>query len=280
MNYRRFGRTGLMVSEVGFGSHHFDQHGRRIGLLTRESFTAQDRVKQVATALDLGINFLHCAHTIGEQRNAEIVVFGNVLRELGRREECYLAAQFIATSDLSPNEVSVCVEEQINEHLRDLHTDRIDVFELNIGEDLARKGDDGLVEGILEEMNQQKTEGKARYIGGVSHHREYLMHLMQRYDPFDTIGTPYNVLKPEARVRLFPMARGRDVGTVAIQPFGKGDVLQLQISDKRLADIRKEGDDVVSAALRWVLSHPDLSVAIPGMKSVEEIIQNVKVSGA
>jgi len=280
MNYRRLGRTGLMVSEVGFGSHHFDTYGRRIGLLTRESFTEQDRVKHMAVALDLGINFLHCAHTIGEQRNAEIVLFGKALRELGRREECYLAAQFIATSDLSPDKVSVCVQEQISQHLKDLHTDRIDVFELNIGEGLALKEDDGFVEGILEEMDQQRAEGKARYIGGVSHNREYLMHLMQRYDPFDTMGTPYNVLIPEARDRLFPMAGEKDVGTVAIQPFGKGEVLQLEISDKRLAGIRKEGDDVASAALRWVLSDPDLSVAIPGMKSVDEIIRNVRVSRA
>ena len=149
MNFRRFGRTELMVSEVGFGSHHFDRHGRRIGRLTEESFTEKERVEHVGMALDEGINFLHCAHTIGEQRSAEIALFGNVLKALGRREECHLAAQFIARPDLSAEEAPVRVQEQIHNHLRDLYTDRIEVFELNIAEELANKGDDGLVEGIL-----------------------------------------------------------------------------------------------------------------------------------
>ena len=279
MNYRRFGRTELMVSEVGFGSHHFDLHGRRIGRLTEESFTEKERIEHMGTALDGGINFLHCAHTIGEQRSAEIALFGKALKALGRREECHLAAQFIAESDLSAEEVSIQVQEQIHTHLRDLHTDRIEVFELNIAEELANKGDDGLVEGILEAMDRVRAEGKARYIGGVSHHREYLMHLMERYDPFDTIGTPYNVLKVEARERLFPLARKKDVGTVAIQPFGKGQVLQLDASDERLVAFRREDEGVAPAALRWVLLDPNLSVAIPGMKCVEEILENAGVSG-
>ena len=105
------------------------------------------------------------------------------------------------------------------------------------------------------------------------------MHLIERYDPFDTIGTPYNVLKPGAREQLFPLAREKDVGTVAIQPFGKGQVLHLEASDERLAAIRKGDEDVATAALRWVLSDKNLSVAIPGMKRVEEIVKNVGVSG-
>jgi len=279
VNYRRFGRTELAVSEVGFGSHHFDQHGRRIGRLTEESFTEKERVEHVAAALDGGINFLHCAHTIGEQRNAEIALFGKALKELGRREECYLAAQFIATPDLPAAEAPVRVQEQIDDHLRDLYTDRIEVFELNIAEELANKEDDGRVEGVLEVMERVKAAGKARSIGGVSHHREYLLHLMERYDPFDAIGTPYNVLKPEAGERLFPLARKMDVGTVAIQPFGKGQVLQLAASDERLAAVGKEDEGVARTALRWVLSDSNLSVAIPGMKCVEEILENIGVSG-
>lgn len=69
MNYRRLGRTGLQVSEVGFGSHHFDRDGKRIGALTQNSFTERERIEHVATALDLGINYLHCVFTIGEVHN-------------------------------------------------------------------------------------------------------------------------------------------------------------------------------------------------------------------
>ena len=280
MNYRRLGRTDLRVSEVGFGSHHFDRYERRIGCLTEESFTERDRVQHVATALDGGINFLHCAHTIGPERNAEIALFGKVLKKLGRREDCCLAAQFIVPLDLSEAEISGRVQGQIDDHLRDLYTDRVEVFELNIPDDLAHEGSDGLVEGILEEMERAKGAGKARYIGGVCHNPAHLIHLMTRYDPFDTVGTPYNVLKPEAKERLFPLAREKDVGTVAIQPFGKGQVLlQLEASDKRLAAVRKGDEGVAPAALRWVLSDPNLSVAIPGMKCVEEIVENMGISG-
>lgn len=279
MEYRRLGRTGLMVGEVGFGSHHFDWAGQRIGRLTPESFSERDRVRQVAVALDSGINYFHCAHTIGDQCNAEIALFGKCLKELHRRDECYLAAQYQAVPGVSLRDVSALVCEQIEQHLVDLETDRLEIFEFNIHEDLAARADDELVTEVLGAMERVREQGKALHIGGVSHDRGYLVYLMKKMDPFATVGTPYNVLIPDAREELFPLARQRDVGTVAIQPFGKGRVLALSPLDERLAATRRPGEGVAAAGLRWVLSDPNLSVAIPGMKTVEEILENVGISG-
>ncbi|MDP6779437.1 MAG: aldo/keto reductase [Candidatus Latescibacteria bacterium] len=279
MDYHRYGRTELMVSRVGFGSHHYDRCGNRIGLLTENSYSEKERVEHVAAALDGGINFLHCAHTIGDEKDAEIVLFGKVLRQLGRRNECCLAAQYLTAFDQSLDEISTSVEEQIDQHLRDLHTDHIEVFELNVSEKMALERNDGFVEGILQDMQRVKAKGKALHIGGVSHNQEYLVHLLERYDPFDTIGTPYNVLKPEARERLFPLAREKDAGTMAIQPFGKGRVLDLEPSDDGLAEVRTPDEGVARAALRWVLSDPNLTLAIPGMKSLDEIEENIALAG-
>ena len=288
MKYRRMGRTGLLVSEIGFGSHHFDRKGNRIGLLTEDSFTEKERIEHMARALDAGINYLHCAHTIGPVRNMEIVLFGRALKVLGRRHDCCLAAQFMSELpehwNLSDGELMNRVRAQVEEHLRDLHTEVIDILEINFSHyeaDFADRSGALMVERTVECLRRLQEEGKLHFIGGVCHEVEILLELLRGYDFFDTIGTPYNVLVPQAREELFPLAKEKDVGTEGIQPFRKGEVLRLDAEDARLRPFRSSPtDSIATLALRWVLSDENLSVTIPGMKSLAEIEENAAVSGS
>ncbi len=288
MKYRRMGRTGLLVSEIGFGSHHFDREGRRIGLLTEHSFTEKERIEHMARALDAGINYLHCAHTIRPVRNIEIVLFGRALKMLGRRDECHLAAQFMSELpehwNLSDGELMSRVRAQVEQHLHDLHTEVIDLLEINFSHyeaDFADRNGALMVERTARYLQRLRDEGKLRFIGGVCHEVGVLTHLLRGYDFFDTIGTPYNVLVPQAREELFPLAKAKDVGIEGIQPFRKGEVLRLDPEDVRLRPFcTSSTDSIATLALRWVLSDENLSVTIPGMKSLPEIEENAAISGS
>ena len=121
MQYRRLGRSGLMVSELALGTMNF-------GGPTDESTS----LLMIDKALDYGINFLDCANVYSDGRSEQIL--GKALKRNGKRHEVLVTSKaFLPTSE-QPNEggnnrhnlISSCIKS-----LKRLQTDYIDIFFLH-----------------------------------------------------------------------------------------------------------------------------------------------------
>ncbi len=111
----------------------------------------------------------------------------------------------------------------------------------------------GAYEGLL----RAQKEGLIDHLGLSSHSLDVLERVLSE-DHFDTIMTCYSFLEPEAEARIFPLARSKDVGVMAMKPFSGGVI------------------EDAGPALRYVLSAPDI-VPIPGCESLEKARENWKI---
>lgn len=133
------------------------------------------------------------------------------------------------------------------------------------------------VDALLPQMQKWKQEGRIRYIGittsRVAQHEEMIGYL--RKYPLDFVQVDYSLDNRDAAKVLLPLAQERHVAVLANVPFGYGSVLR-QAQSRKLpawaADI-----DVASWGqflLKYVISHPAITCAIPGSTQVAHLADN------
>jgi len=193
----RFGRTGLAVSRVAFG-------GIPIQRLSR-----QNAVRLVADALDLGINFIDTAHVYGHSEE----VIGEAMRTVSRD------GLVIATKSPAADRKGLLAD--LDESLRRLRTDRIDIFQFH-GVSSREKmtavmGPGGAVEGMQEGLRA----GKIRFPGFSSHSLPVAAEMIAT-GRFDAVQVPFNFVDRQAADELIPLARRADMGIIAMKPLGGG----------------------------------------------------------
>jgi uncharacterized protein len=255
MQKRRLGKTGLQVSQVGFG-------GTWIAQLSHE-----EAIKVLRKAFELGINYFDTAKTDGDSEEK----IGAALK--GVRDQCIIATKMGSRTKRESVKA-------LKDSLRLLQTDKIDIIQLHgiDDEQTLRKviGE----EGVLQTCKKARREGIVDFIG-ISSHKPWL--LMKAIDTgeFDTVLVPINVVARQALEELVPYAKAHDVGVVSMKPFSlKTSTLITCLYNPSLSLLSNEpelktllGNDTASMAqnaLRFVLSQ-DISVVIPGLKSIQEV---------
>ncbi len=291
MEYRTLGRTGLRVSDVGFGA-------MTIG---GEAFGATDDGESLGAlhhALDVGMNFIDTADAYGRGHSEELIA--QVLRT--RRKEAVLATkggnQFTVRQgvrNFDPGYIAGALEQS----LKRLQVDAIDLYQLhNPSAEVMRRG------GIFELLDRLKREGKIRYYGVSLENAADGLVAIQTGKP-DTLQVVYNILHQDPEDELFPLARKENVGIIARVPlergllagrftgpqaFGRGDFRARMFSGEALAPLNTaigklgflvKGDvpNLAQAAMRFVLSHPAVSSVIPGIRTVQQVDDNAAASG-
>jgi aryl-alcohol dehydrogenase-like predicted oxidoreductase len=240
LEQRPLGSTGLRVSLLGLGCVTIGSG--------RLSPTQGSEI--VDACLDGGITYIDCASTYGD---AEIKV-GQVMRR--RRSEVILA-----TKTLERGKEQSWGE--INRSLERLQTDRIDLLQLhaiNRTEDLDRvMTSDGAFQAAI----RARDEGLCSHIGITGHTRpEVIAEAIRRYD-FATALVPLSstdALLSDFGEVLFPMARERRFGIIAMKVLAAGRVTQF-----------------VEESISYTLSLP-VSTAIVGMGTLEEVRANVAIA--
>src|SRR5437867_671280 len=160
MKYRRLGRTGLMISEIGFGAWGIGK-GLWIGAEDEESLRALRR------AVERGVNFIDTALAYGPGHSEKLV--GRLVRE--RKETLYVAtkvppknlrwpaAKGVAVSEVFPAaHVTRCAEES----LQNLGLDRIDLLQLHVWRDEYLDDEKA---GWQDALHRLQKAGKVRFIG-------------------------------------------------------------------------------------------------------------------
>lgn len=255
MQKRRLGKTGLQVSQVGFG-------GTWIAQLSHEEAT-----KVLRRAFELGINYFDTAKTDGDSEEK----IGAALK--GFRDQCIIATKMGSRTKRESVEA-------LKDSLRLLQTDKIDIIQLHgIDDEQTLKKAIGQ-EGVLQTCKRARQEGIVDFIGISSHKPRLLMKAIDTGE-FDTILVPINVVARQALEELVPYAKAHDVGVIAMKPYSvKTSTLITCLYNPSLSLLSDEpelktllGNDPASmaqSALRFVLSQ-DISVAIPGVKSTCEV---------
>lgn len=255
MKKRRFGRTGLRVSVIGFGGTWISQ------------LNLDEAVKVVRRAFELGINYFDTAKLDGDSEEK----LGLALREV--REKCVLATK---TASRTKSESLA----DFKSSLRRLQTEHLDLIQLHGIDDsltLQKAMDPG---GSLEMCKKARSEGLVDFIGITGHKPRVLIEAIKTNE-FDTILVPLNVMTRQALEELIPLSKDLDIGVAIMKPLSaKTSKLITCLNKPSLSLLSDEpelkallGQDIpsmVQKALSFVLSQ-DVSVVVTGLKSIEEV---------
>ena len=296
MRYRFLGKTGLKVSEIGFGAW-------AIGGSMWGPQEDEDSRMALHKALNLGCNFIDTAWAYGAGHRERLI--GEVMEERGERP-------IVATKvppknwnwdnppgtplkDVFPSE---WVETKAKESLKNLGVDCIDVLQLHTwNEEWNRQA-----EPLLNLVARLKRSGMIRSFGLSLKDKGPLDALeLMRQDQVDCLQVFFNLLYQEPAERLFPAARQYHVGVIARVPLAFGALSgkftpkkTFQGDDHRknmysgqglktvLAKVEKlrflETRDrtLAEAALNWALAFPEVSVCIPGIRNVRQAESNLR----
>ncbi|HLA91054.1 MAG TPA: aldo/keto reductase [Gemmatimonadaceae bacterium] len=199
---------------------------------------------------------------------AEIVV-GDLLAELKNRDKYFIATKVSVGGRGGGGGTREDAIAQMEESLRRLHTDRIDLMQIwNLSSpDL-----------LLPLLDEWKAAKKIRYTGiTTSNDRQYaqLETLMQAHK-FDFIQVDLAIDNRGAQDRLLPLAAERGMGVLINLPFGRTRVFQ-KVLGKPLPDWAKEIDCTSWAQLflKYIVGHPAVTCVIPGTEKVEFVVDNL-----
>lgn len=309
MKYRTLGKTGLKVAEVGMGTWQLaDDPEYWVGADIKESMRALHKYAE------LGGNFIDTAWIYGyddsspDSHPSEELI-GKFLQESGKRDEIIIATKiapknFIwpvlygtSISEVFPKE---WIKKSVHDSLRSLNIETIDLMQFHVWQD-----DFADVDGWKESIAELTKEGKVKY-WGIS---------INDYQPgncLKTLGTGlistiqfiFNIFHQKPEEKLLPYAKENNIGLITRVPLDeggltgkftkdttwpKGDFRNSYFKGGRLTELVKRTDELkklldeevktlVELALRWVLSHEEISTVIPGMRKVEYVVQNTAVS--
>lgn len=249
MQKRILGRTGWPLSVIGFGAIKLPSIGNK----------ECDRL--LNRALDAGINFVDTADCYGDSEEK----IGQALKK--RRQEFYLSTK-IDERD-GPG-----VRAKLERCLRRLKTDWIDlVFFHDVrGAEFEKIFNAG----GLEELGKARKEGKISEIGISIHGSLSMMRRAIESGVFSVLMVAYSAIDEDRLTAdLLPMAAAKGVGLIAMKPLAGGRLAQIPSRGWQASFFK--GESPAQVALRYVLSNPHITCAIPGMISLEELEENVRV---
>ncbi len=281
MRYRMLGRSGLMVSEVGFGGWAI---GGGWGPVDDETSVAA-----VRKAVDLGVSFIDTADVYGDGHGEEVI--GRAL-EGNQRHRAVIATKAGLRSpaghDFRPSHIVEAVEGS----LRRLNTDWVDILQLHNPTRAALQDPE-----LWETLRRLKQEGKIRAYGAsVQSPRDGMLAI--EHGDVDTVQVVFNVIDQGARA-FFETARARKVGVIGRMPLASGFLTgkyshehrfhrtdwRARLGPQRRRQMLRRAqalDPVVEglgstraqAALAFVLSYPEVGVTIPGVRTPEQAQEN------
>jgi aryl-alcohol dehydrogenase-like predicted oxidoreductase len=300
MKYRRLGRTGLMVSEIGYGAWGIGK-GLWVGAEDAESLLALRR------AVEEGVNFIDTALAYGPGHSERLV--GQLVREMKvplyvatkvpPKNLTWPAARGVPVSEVFP---AAHIKRSADESLENLGLDHIDLLQLHVWRDEYL---DDTYAGWQEALRELQKSGKVRFVGiSVNDHDPSSAPRAVASGLFDTAQIIYNIFDQTPEERFFPACQKHDVGVIARVPFDEGGLTGTITPDTTFpsGDFRSQyfkGDrkrqvweraealkklldghakTLPELALRFILSHDAVSTVIPGMRRLGSVQANVAVS--
>jgi aryl-alcohol dehydrogenase-like predicted oxidoreductase len=294
MKYRRLGKTELVVSVVGFGAWQF---GGEWG----QQFTPTEVDRLLGRAKEVGINLIDTAECYGDHLSESLI--GQTIQN--DRDTWIVASKFghkfhsnfERTDHWSPSEV----RQQLEDSLKALRTDYIDLYQFHSGKDEVFDNDD-----LWAMLQKQVEAGKIRHLGVSVSNNIDARHQTERASQVGAgaIQVVYNRLDRDPEKVVLPICQEQDLGVLARVPLASGflsgkyrpgtkfikendirsrhDKAEVQRRLKLVEEIQQNempaGVAMAPWALAWCLQHPAVTCVIPGCKTVEQVESNASAA--
>ena len=227
----RLGKTNLIVEKLGWGGIPIQRVGER------------EAVSVIQAVIEMGVDLLDTAraYTNSEHR------IGLALQRTDRP---------VILSSKSPTKTAK-IYNDVQESLKQMKVKKVNIYHLhNVSnfEDYERVLAPG---GAYEGLKRARDDGLIEHIGLTSHSLDVLERAIVD-GHFEIIMACYSFLEPEAAKKVFPLAKEKDVGVLAMKPYSGGVI------------------EEAGPALRFSLSTPNI-VPIPGSETLEKALENWKI---
>ncbi|TAM84649.1 MAG: aldo/keto reductase [Acidobacteria bacterium] len=296
MRYRKFGRAGWMVSEMGYGMW---------GMAGWTGSDDEESLKSLQCAVDLGCNFFDTAWAYGDGRSEQLL--GRIIRA-NPGKKLYTATKIPPKNLQWPSRreytLDDCfppdhIEEYVHSSLKNAGLESFDLIQFHTWEDSwvgdtrwSKKMDDlrrqGLVHAVGISINRWEPWNGVRAV---------------RSGLIDAVQVIYNIFDQNPEDELFPACRKMDVAVIARVPFDEGTLTGTLTLDTRWpkgdwrgtyfvsenlkssvehADALKPlvpvGMTMPEMALRFILGNASVSTIIPGMRKLHHVKTNIAAS--
>jgi len=297
MKYRTLGRTGIEVSEIGYGAWG-------IGGVQWTGGDDEEAKRALNLAIDQGLNFIDTALAYGDGHSERLV--GEVARS--RKERIYIATKVppknlewpardvplkrVFTRDY----IVMCTEQS----LRNLGVETIDLQQLHVWHDNWTDESEW-----IDALLRLREQGKVRYFGlSLNDYQPWNAIKALRQGHIDTVQVIYNIFEQAPEDELYPVCQELNVGVIARVPFDEGGLTGAVRPDSVFPDndfrswffrgdrkqkvfdrverlkllLGSEAENLAELALRFTLSHDAVSAVIPGMRSPKNVTANISSS--
>lgn len=281
MKYRKFGNTDIELSVIGLGGHEFYPNGKIKGfsddpkraVIAGEifpGFGGDDRKTLVKRALDAGINFFDL--TIDSEKEA----MGRVLKELAPSQEIFLQTRpegMVYSYDPANKKMASyeLLRAEATRILGMLGRETIDIFNFAFMQN-ALDADSEYLEKIGDNIQRLKQEGLIRFASADTFSGENLYVRQYASEHFDSTFINYNIVDTFMNDKIIPIAKQYGMAVLARELFMKSRVFAIA-EEAGFPD----RNAVAAMAMRWVLSNANVTSAVLGVRSVEQLEENLKV---
>jgi aryl-alcohol dehydrogenase-like predicted oxidoreductase len=303
MEYRNFGTGGVKVSPIALG----------LGFRGQADPDAAERT--IRAAIENGINLIDCANVYGLTDSREFagtseMVLAKVLKD--HRDDLVITSKVFSPIGPGPNDAGLSrfhIMREIDRTLGRLDTDHIDVYLVHGYDDVVA------LEEQFRALDDLVTQGKTRYIGVCNYQAWQVVQAAGIQDQIGagrliTVQNPYSLLNRALEHEMFPMLANTGIGAMAYSPLAVGLLSGAYDPEELPPDhtlwgsnrrdwypevLRGKAAEVLATvaavaeshsltlpqvAFAWVLSHPEVTVAISGADTesqIEEVAQAADV---
>lgn len=266
MKYRRFGKLNWNVSTLGFGA-------MRLPVFNQDPTQIDEpkAIKMMIYAINHGVNYIDTAYPY--HRGKSEIVVGKSLKD-GYRERVKVATKMPTWLVNSHKEMDTILQEQLDR----LQIDYIDFYLLHgLNKERWTKMQNLK---IFEWGEKNIREGKIRYLGFSFHDEfEVFKEIVDGYNGWSFCQIQYNYLDAEyqAGTRGLKYAASKGLAVVVMEPIAGG--LLAFPPFKEIQNIWNEAKIVKTPAewaLQWVWNQPEVSLALSGMSTMEQVVENIK----
>jgi predicted aldo/keto reductase-like oxidoreductase len=266
MQYRRFGKLDWKVSALGFGA-------MRLPVIDNEQANVDEpeAIRMIRYAIDHGVNYLDTAYPYHGGNSERIV--GRALKD-GYREKMKLATKLPARMCESADDF----DRFFNEQMERLDTGKIDFYLLHglNGRSWPKVRDLG----VLQWAEKKMAAGQFDYLGFSFHDElDVFKEIVDAYDwTFCQIQYNYMDIETQAGRNGVEYAANKGLAVVVMEPLRGGKLGKQPEPVMKIWDSVSHKRSPAEWALLWVLDQPEISVALSGMSTMEQVVENVQVA--